>query len=82
MANFKVHARVLDLLGEEQIADCPTAISELFKNAFDAYANKVNLDIYVDDNRAILWDDGVGMSETDVLSRWLVVGTPGKKLNS
>ena len=31
MAQFKIRARVLDLLGEEQIADCPTAISELFK---------------------------------------------------
>jgi len=79
MANFKVHARVLDLLGEEQIADCPTAISELFKNAFDAYASKVKLDVYPSEDHATLWDDGNGMSEEDVLDRWLVVGTPGKK---
>lgn len=82
MATFKVHARVLDLLGEEQIADCPTAISELFKNAYDAYANKVSLDVYEADGYAILWDDGVGMSEEDVLTRWLVVGTPGKKIGT
>jgi signal transduction histidine kinase len=82
MANFKVHARVLDLLGEEQIADCPTAISELFKNAYDAYASNVSLDIYTKDNHAVLWDNGAGMSEQDLLSRWLVVGTPGKKIDS
>jgi len=81
MANFKIHARVLDLLGEEQIADCPTAISELFKNSFDAYATRVSLDIDIDRSVAVLWDDGIGMTEEDVLSRWLVVGTPGKKFN-
>lgn len=79
MANFRVQARVLDLLGEEQIADLPTAISELFKNAFDAYASRAVLDVYPDEESAILWDDGCGMSESDLLDRWLVVGTPSKK---
>jgi signal transduction histidine kinase len=79
MAKFKVQARILDLLGEQQIANGPTAISELFKNAHDAYAEHVKLDIYPDDDRALLWDDGVGMSERDLLERWLVVGTSGKK---
>lgn len=35
---FQTKARTLDHLGREQIADCPTAISELWKNSFDAYA--------------------------------------------
>ncbi|MEI6846997.1 MAG: hypothetical protein WCK32_03015 [Chlorobiaceae bacterium] len=35
---FKTRARTIDHLGREQIADCPTAISELWKNAYDAYA--------------------------------------------
>jgi signal transduction histidine kinase len=81
MANFKVHARVLDLLGIEQIADMPTAVSELFKNAYDAYADNVALELFRHKQHAILWDDGVGMSQDDVESRWLVVGTPGKKLS-
>jgi len=80
VANFRVHARVLDLLGEEQIADLPTAISELFKNAFDAYAEVVNLDIYPEAKYAVLWDDGFGMTESDLENRWLVVGTPSKRL--
>jgi hypothetical protein len=80
MANFRVHARVLDLLGEEQIADLPTAISELLKNAYDAYAHEAILDLYIGSGHAILWDDGFGMSEHDLESRWLVVGTPSKKL--
>ncbi len=81
MATFRVKARVLDLLGEQQIANCPTAISELFKNSHDAYATQAKLDVYVEDDRALLWDDGIGMTETDLLTRWLVVGTSGKSLD-
>ena len=81
MAKFKVHARVLDLLGLEQIADMPTAVSELFKNAYDAYADNVVLELFRQKQHAILWDDGVGMSLDDVENCWLVVGTPSKKLS-
>jgi hypothetical protein len=80
MAKFKVHARVLDLLGLEQVADMPTAASELFKNAYDAYADNVSLELFQHNQHAILWDDGVGMSQDDLENRWLVVGTPSKKL--
>lgn len=82
MARFQVQARVLDLLGEEQIADLPTAISELFKNAYDAFATRTALDVYRAERHLVFWDDGIGMSEQDVLNRWLVVGTPGKKIKS
>lgn len=79
MAKFEVQARVVDLLGTQQIANCPTAISELFKNAYDAYARKVMLDVDPEAGHAILWDDGVGMTEDELLHRWLVVGAAGKE---
>ncbi len=41
--SFQTRARTIDHLGREQIADCPTAISELWKNAYDAYARDVAL---------------------------------------
>ncbi len=82
MAKFKVHARVLDLLGAEQIADMPTAVSELFKNAYDAYAENVVLELFPHNEHAILWDDGLGMSYEDIENKWLVIGTPGKKLSN
>lgn len=44
--SFKTRARTVDHLGREQIADTPTAISELWKNAFDAYATSVGLHIF------------------------------------
>lgn len=43
---FQTRARTIDHLGREQIADCPTAISELWKNAYDAYARQVSLHIF------------------------------------
>jgi len=34
------------MLGRQQIAGIPTAISELFKNAHDAYADQVEVDYF------------------------------------
>ena len=42
-AAFRTRARTVDHLGRGQIADCPTAVSELWKNAWDAYARNVIL---------------------------------------
>ena len=44
MARIKVRARAVDMLGRQQIAGIPTAIHELFKNAHDAYADRVRVD--------------------------------------
>lgn len=78
-ASFKMRARTVDHLGREQIADCPTAISELWKNAYDAYARNVRLDIIErEEPVAVLSDDGHGMSREDFDERWLVIGTESK----
>ena len=76
---FRTRARTVDHLGREQIADCPTAVSELWKNAFDAYAQAVQLDIF--DGAppvAAIVDDGHGMNREEFMERWLVVGTEAK----
>lgn len=76
---FKTRARTIDHLGREQIADCPTAISELWKNSYDAYARNVSLDIFDSDIPiASLADDGHGMSRGEFEEKWLVVGTESK----
>lgn len=76
---FQTRARTIDHLGREQIADCPTAISELWKNSYDAYARNVGLHIYDGDPAiAVIVDDGHGMSRDEFTSRWLVVGTESK----
>ena len=78
MATFKTRARTLDLLGRQQIAGIPTAISELFKNAHDAYAESVEIDYYRSDGLFVLRDDGVGMTEEEFVQRWLTIGTESK----
>jgi len=76
---FQARARTIDHLGREQIADCPTAITELWKNAYDAYARSVELHILDGDVcSAALVDDGHGMSRDEFLEKWLVLGTESK----
>lgn len=81
---FRTKARAVDLLGKGQIADLPTAITELWKNGYDAYADNLNADLYKEGYNGlsksyfIISDDGKGMSSTDILDKWLVLGTDSK----
>jgi signal transduction histidine kinase len=78
-ASFQTRARTIDHLGREQIADCPTAISELWKNAYDAYARNVELHIFDGDIPVVaLLDDGHGMSQDEFQAKWLTIGTESK----
>lgn len=77
--SFRTRARTIDHLGRGQIADAPTAVSELWKNAWDAYANQVSLNIFDGEPVvAAVFDDGVGMSAEDIVGKWLVIGTESK----
>ena len=78
-SSFKTRARTIDHLGREQIADSPTAISELWKNAYDADADEVALHILDGElSVAAIVDNGFGMSATDFDEKWLTVGTDSK----
>ena len=72
---FKARARTLDMLGRQQIAGIPTAISELFKNAHDADAERVEVDYYRHDGLFVLRDDGFGMETQEFVDRWLTIAT-------
>ena len=79
VASFQTKARTIDHLGRGQIADAPTAVSELWKNAYDAYARNVELHVYEGEVpvTAVI-DNGCGMSAQEFLDYWLVVGTESK----
>ncbi len=85
MANFRTKARAVDLLGKNQIADLPTAITELWKNGYDAYGDYLSAGLYqkgygdVYHTMFVISDDGYGMSEKDILNKWVVIGTDHKK---
>ena len=84
MAKFRTKARAIDLLGKGQIADLPTAITELWKNGYDAYADNLEAFLFCEGYKGlknpffIISDDGTGMSEDDVLTKWMVIGTDYK----
>lgn len=78
MTKLKVRARAVDMLGRQQIAGIPTAIHELFKNAHDAYAERVEVDYFRRNGILIIRDDGYGMTRSDVENRWLTLGTESR----
>ena len=76
---FKAQARTIDHLGKGQIADAPTAISELWKNSYDAYSRNVALHLFDGDIKlGAIIDNGCGMTFEQLSSSWLTVGTASK----
>jgi signal transduction histidine kinase len=83
MAKIRTRARAVDMLGRQQIATIQNALTELFKNAHDAYARHVRVDYFEDDGPGgkgflMVRDDGVGMTQDDFEDKWLVLGTESK----
>jgi len=78
-ASFQTRGRVIDLLGREQIADAPAAISELLKNALDAGATKTEINYLKDKKCIVVSDFGLGMRQSDLLEKWLVLATESKR---
>jgi len=71
------------MLGRQQIAGIQNALSELFKNAHDAYAHNALVDYFdsagaSDEGFLVIRDDGVGMTREDFEERWLILGTESK----
>jgi signal transduction histidine kinase len=78
MAHFKARARSVDMLGRQQIAGIPGAISELFKNAHDAYAQQIRIDYLEKEDLFMVRDDGYGMTPEDFENKWLALGTESR----
>ncbi|MEN0654070.1 MULTISPECIES: ATP-binding protein [Hyphobacterium] len=74
---FRPRARLLQLLGDQLIANPRLAVFELVKNAYDADATHVSIvfeKINTRDARIVIEDNGTGMSETTIKNIWLVPG--------
>ncbi|WP_437395414.1 ATP-binding protein [Flagellimonas lutimaris] len=79
---FKVSAALKDIIGKDLITDDFIAVFELVKNSFDAYADQVDIyfnDIYGNNPKIIIKDNGKGMSLDDIKSKWLFVAYSAKK---
>ena len=75
--NFKVSSGLKNIIGRDLIINDTVAIFELVKNSFDAEAKKVQL--YFDEERIIVIDDGHGMTHEDLLNKWLFVAYSEKR---
>ncbi|WP_428235408.1 ATP-binding protein [Gracilimonas sp.] len=79
---FKISSALKDIIGRDLITDDNIAVFELVKNAYDAYATRVDItfeNIYSDNSRIIIKDNGKGMSLEDIKNKWLFVAYSAKK---
>jgi hypothetical protein len=77
LAGFRVDLRLLLELGERLISRDEIAVVELVKNAYDADANSVKIEI--ESANIEISDDGEGMDKSDILEGWLTIGSSFKK---
>lgn len=76
---FKLHPRVFAALGSDLVTNDFVAITELVKNSYDAFADRVDVSFGCDDevgDYIEIVDNGSGMSRETVENVWCVVATP------
>lgn len=74
---FKVSTGLKDLIGRDLITNDFVAVFELVKNSFDAHAKTVR--IHFEEDRIVIADNGKGMSQADILNKWLFVAYSAKR---
>lgn len=83
--SFSTHAHIKNIIGKELINDDNVAVMELVKNSYDAGATRVDIEFknLANDklSELIISDDGVGMSEEDIVTKWLNIAYSSKKNN-
>lgn len=89
---FDINPHVIRQLGEELVPDEMTALMELIKNAYDADASYVKIDINTDGvyleekltypthkGYIVVEDSGVGMDDTTIEKSWLTISYSNKR---
>ena len=74
---FRISTGLKNLIGQDLITEEFVAVFELVKNSFDAHANLVQ--IFVEQDRIAVCDNGKGMSHADILNKWLFVAYSAKR---
>lgn len=89
---FDINPHVIRQLGEELVPDEMTALVELVKNAYDADADYVKIEINTKGNYSgeslsypchkgyiIVEDSGIGMNEDTIIKSWLTISYSSKR---
>jgi signal transduction histidine kinase len=85
--NFSAHAEIKNVIGQDLINDDNIAVIELVKNSLDANAKKIKIVFQNSNGEAtkeppttvLLSDDGIGMSRSDVVEKWLNIAYSEKR---
>src|SRR3972149_2772976 len=81
--SFAPRARLVSVLGEQLIRDARVGLLELVKNAYDADASSVIVELHglatTETTEIIITDDGEGMDRDTVLGKWLEPATGHKE---
>lgn len=87
--SFEASARVVLEIGRDSIESKIVALSEIIKNAYDANAQNCNVILCAEGlpenlidkeiSSIEINDDGIGMSQEDIASSWMIIGTSSKK---
>lgn len=81
--NFRTNVLLKSIIGKDLITDDNLAVLELVKNSFDAGSNKVDLTFLnlnsSDSSKLIISDLGSGMSDYDLVNKWLNIAYSEKK---
>ncbi len=80
--HFKISSALKNIIGRDLIKDDFIAVFELVKNSYDAHASKVDIyfeNIYSENTKIIIKDNGKGMSYDDLINKWLFVAYSAKK---
>ncbi len=77
---FRTGAAMISRLGSEQLKDHFTAVIELVKNAYDADARVVTVELFEgeDGQRLRIQDDGSGMTLQELQTKWAYLATANK----
>ncbi|MFC2188250.1 ATP-binding protein [Fulvivirgaceae bacterium LMO-SS25] len=79
---FKISSGLKNLIGSELITDNFVAVFELVKNSFDAKATEVMItfeNLYSENAKIIIQDNGKGMDYDDLINKWLFVAYSAKR---
>ena len=71
---LSISLNVLEHLGINLYSNVPSVLSEIVANSWDADASEVRVTFDRADGRFVMEDDGVGMTESEVNERFLMVG--------
>ncbi|MEZ8760579.1 ATP-binding protein [Vibrio splendidus] len=82
---FELSARVTMQLGRESISSSTVAISELIKNSYDADAEVISINFFLNSkgvSTLVIEDNGLGMDYATLTNNWLKIGTSNKVYNA